>query len=570
MDNNSIINLLHTTAALLSLHGANIFQINHYTRAAEFLEKLDQEIFDCKEVQLKQIASIPESLIKIIEEIQHTGTLHRWQELSTTTPPGLLEILTLPGLGPNKVRSLWQELGIEGLEGLEECCKSGKVARLKGFGEKTQATILEALLRKEQYKDKYHYITAASYSQAWELEFNKQFPTIAMVIVGDLRRKLEVITTIECLVDSREVTTITAWLSCLPHIQFSPAISGPFVWRGFFIDNKLPLHIIFCKSEEFYKQIITHTGSSPHLALTVADGITLGKIISETGYLTSEMEGYQKANLPYIPPEIREGVIEKSWIEAGKPALIEVADIRGVLHIHTNYSDGKNTLESMAIYCKELGYDYIGITDHSKSAAYAGGLQFSAIQEQHKVIDALNHKMVPFKIWKGIECDILPDGSLDYPEEILKTFDFVIASVHTGLSMDQERATKRLLKAISNPYTTILGHLTGRLLLKREGYPIDYKSVIDACADYGVVIEINANPSRLELDWRWVPYALQKEVKLSINPDAHQQNDVYNTVYGVYIGRKGGLTKKNTFNTFTLKQMEDYLLNRKKYASSTL
>jgi DNA polymerase (family 10) len=277
----------------------------------------------------------------------------------------------------------------------------------------------------------------------------------------------------------------------------------------------------------------------------------------------SEVEVYHQAGLPYTPPELREGLVELNWIQAGTPPLITLQDLKGVLHNHTTDSDGRQTVEAMAKYCKALGYQYLGITDHSQSAAYAGGLKPAEIRQQHQLIDQLNQELAPFKIFKGIEVDILGDGSLDYSTEILASFDFTIASIHSNLNMDEKTATERLIKAISNPFTTILGHATGRLLLKRPGYPIDHQAVIDACAAYGVIIEINANPWRLDLDWRWVPYAIQQNVWLSINPDAHHQDEVHNMYYGILIGRKGGLTQQHTFNALSRDAVEEHFQKRK-------
>lgn len=568
MDNKLIIGLLNKTATLLALHGANPFQAKHYTNAALFLEKVDKEVIDLSLEELEQIKGISKSLIALIQEVQTTGTLQRWQELMEQTPPGILDILKLPGVGPKKVRALWQELGIQNIEELEEACRSGRVAQLPGFGDKTQAAILEGLVRASAYSNKFHYATVLPCTHALELAFKAEFPGLLISAVGDFRRKLEVVTAVEYLVGATEISYVKEWLHNCTAIQQNTLLCGPFSWRGYFIDNGLPIAIFFCTPPEFYKQLILQTGSDKHLSLAVLDGKILGKVISDTPYINSELEGYQQAGFPYIPAELREGLAEEAWIKAGAPPLIEVADLKGIFHIHTKYSDGQTSLENMATYCQSLDYGYIGITDHSQSAAYAGGLRPHTVKEQHHAIDELNQQLAPFKIFKGIESDILPNGDLDYSDEVLAEFDFTIVSVHMGLNMDQPKATDRLIKAISNPFTTILGHATGRLLLKREGYPIDHQAVIDACAAYDVVIEINANPWRLDLDWRWVPYAIQKGVKLSINPDAHHHADIANVQYGVDMGRKGGLTKDYTFNALTREEIEAYFQKRKAKARS--
>jgi len=286
-------------------------------------------------------------------------------------------------------------------------------------------------------------------------------------------------------------------------------------------------------------------------------------VISEKS-LQDETEGYRELGLPFIPPELREGVFEYAWASDNQmPSLVEYSDLKGILHNHSSYSDGKQTLREMAVHCKELGFEYFGISDHSKTAIYANGLEEDRIKKQHQEIDQLNQELAPFKIFKGIESDILLDGSLDYNPEILETFDFVVASIHSSFSMDSEKTTSRLLNTIRNPYTTILGHLTGRLLLKRDGYPLDHKAIIDACAEHQVIIEINANPLRLDLDWRWVPYAMEKQVLITINPDAHNKKDLELMYYGVCAGRKGGLTKAYTLNCLNLFQIDEYFKTRK-------
>ena len=273
--------------------------------------------------------------------------------------------------------------------------------------------------------------------------------------------------------------------------------------------------------------------------------------------LATEEAVFEKAALPYLAPELRD---DNRWLEAATPPkLVTEKDVKSVMHLHTTYSDGLHSLRDMALYSKELGYEYMGLTDHSKSAFYANGLKPERVLAQMEEVDELNKELAPFKIFKGIESDILYDGSLDYEEDILKKFDFIIASVHSVLKMDKEKATTRLIRAIENPYTTILGHPTGRLLLSREGYPIDHKKVIDACAANKVILELNANPVRLDLDWTWIPYALEKGVKISINPDAHSKEGIHDIRYGVLAARKGGLTAEMCFNNLGLKEFEAFL-----------
>ncbi|MEM9417353.1 MAG: helix-hairpin-helix domain-containing protein [Bacteroidota bacterium] len=564
MHNKDIIALLKDTAQLLELHGANPFQVRHYTNAALQLSKLDQEVAGLSLEELKELAGIAPSAIKFMQELNETGTLQRWEELNAATPQGVRAMLSLRGIGPKKVNALWKELGIESLEALEQACEAGTIAQLPGFGPKTQATIQASLAFKAQQVGKFHYATALPYATALEKQLQETFPTSLVSLAGALRRKMEVVEKVDILIGTDQVEAVMEWLDQQPLLQKNPQLAGPFSWRGQFEALALPLHILCCAPDRFYQQLMLHTGSTAHLALLVQDNQPLGEVVERMTVPHSEAVIYTQAGLPYIPPELREGQIELAWAqEKGAPSLLAMQDLRGVFHNHTTYSDGKDSLETMARYCQEVGYEYIGITDHSQSAHYAGGLTPAEIERQHQEIDRLNEQLAPFKIFKGIESDILGNGALDYPADILARFDFVIASVHIGMNMDRKTATERVIKAIRNPYTTILAHLTNRLLLKREGFPVDYRAIIDACAECGVVIEINSNPWRLELDWRWIDYALYKNVQLSINPDAHDKESIQNMYYGVCVARKGGLTPAHTFNALSREDVAQYLQHRK-------
>jgi DNA polymerase (family 10) len=292
----------------------------------------------------------------------------------------------------------------------------------------------------------------------------------------------------------------------------------------------------------------------------------LDRLDSSARAYSSEEAIYSGAGLPYIEPELREGIFEFRLAEQGTlPRLITLGDLRGSLHNHSTWSDGVNTLEEMALFCRdELKLDYLGICDHSKTAVYAKGLSEARVLAQQEEITLLNSRLAPFQIFKGIESDILGDGALDYTDDILATFDFVVASIHSAFRMDEERATARLIKAVENPYTTILGHPTGRLLLSRKGYPVDFKKLIDACAANGVAIEINANPLRLDMDWRWHQYAMEKGVMLSVNPDAHRTTGFYDMHYGVLAARKGGVSPEYCLNAFTLDQIISWFTAKKK------
>lgn len=558
MDKQHIIALLKDTATLLALHDANPFQVRHYTNAVLQLEKLGDLTLEA----ILEQESVSSSTLKFIKEISNTGTLQRWEELNAATPQGIREIMSLRGIGPKKVNALWRQLDIDSLAALQRACEEGTIAQLPGFGLKTQATIQASIAFKIQQAGKFHYATALPYATALEQALRAAFPSHPIAVTGALRRSLEVIEQVAILIGTNEPEKFIQWLNEQPLLQQTSKSTKAPSWQ--WTENTLPLCIYFCPPNLFYKELVLHTGSDNHLALQVNGRQSLETAIAHMGLPKSEADVYKQVGLPYIPPELREGQIELTWAQKrGAEKLLTLEDLRGVFHNHTTYSDGKDSLETMARYCQELGYEYIGITDHSQLASYAGGLTPAEIKKQHQEIDHLNEKLAPFKIFKGIEADILSNGDLDYSPEILASFDFVIASVHAGMDMDLKTATKRVIKAIQNPYTTILAHLTNRLLLKRAGFPIDHQAVIDACADHGVIIEINSSPWRLELDWRWIDYALSKNVMISINPDAHDKESIQNMYYGVCVAKKGGLTPASTFNAQSQEEVRKYLQQRK-------
>ena len=502
----------------------------------------------------------------VIAQIIESGSHPALDNLLEQTPQGVLDMLSIKGVGPKKIRLLWKELELDNLDDLLQACEDNKVAQVKGFGEKTQENIKEAILFKASVSGQLHYAEAEELVAEID-ELLKAAGVKKWSSTGDFQMKREVITQLNWLIADTDASTIEQKIANEELIEWDELNSGPRTLRGKFRSKPIPVEFRFCDQTEFGSLLLTKSASSQHLGLLTDDNKTLQEIAIKEPFATEE-EIYEKANWPYIAPEMREGLAEAEYIKNGNtPKLLEVSDLKGILHNHSTYSDGKHSLRDMASYCKELGYEYLGISDHSRSAFYAQGLEEEAIIKQHKEIDELNAELKPFKVFKGIESDILNDGALDYPTNVLASFDFIVASVHSNLNMDSKKATERLIKAIANPYTTMLGHPTGRLLLRREGYPIDHKAVIDACAHYGVIIEINANPWRLDLDWRWVHYALEKNVMLSINPDAHEKAGYEHMKYGVYVGRKGGLTKDMTFNAKSLAEVDKHFADRLKKAS---
>lgn len=573
MTNSEIIDALELTARLLELHEADAFKIRAYSAAAFNLDKLTNEkIAELSLPELTKIPGVGKGVAGKILEMVEKGHFQEMDELLEKTPPGVLEMFKVKGIGPKKIAMLWRELGLETLHELEIACQNGSIAKLKGFGGSTQQKILDSLAFIRSQAGKLRMDKAALLAENLLEELQSHFEKVA--IAGEVRRKAETVECIRLLVGAESPVIVQKTLAGVDFLKQDKKVSSPFVWRGKAFVQEILIEIVTVAPERMENELFIHTSSEYHLAYRAGNGQTLLQIARGEAVATEE-EIYQKAELPFIVPEMREGYGEFDWAEQHTPGeLVTWENLKGILHNHSTYSDGQHSLEQMAVFCRELGFEYLGIADHSQTAAYANGLKADKIREQHAEIEALNARFASdggktFKILKGIESDILGDGALDYPEEVLASFDYVVASVHSNLSMPLEKATNRLLAAIANPYTTILGHPTGRLLLSRDGYPIDHKVIIDACAEHKVVIEINASPWRLDLDWRWIHYCLEMGVKLSINPDAHAMEGYYDMHYGVAIGRKGGLTTDMTFNALSLSEMEEYLDAKRKQREAT-
>jgi DNA polymerase (family 10) len=486
------------------------------------------------------------------------------ERLLSITPKGVIDMLSVKGIGGKKVRTIWKELGIETLSELKIACIEGKISNLKGFGESLQQEILEFIEFKELSKGKYYFADVESLAQDIESKL-KNMVGENVAITGDIKLQNQIVSSLAFVVKDITSQSLITLLQNEQWLIIDPISSSPFVVRGVLTGIDLKIEFYISNKSRFGSDIYLTSAAALHLANKV------DSIAEKNIYLHLKKKDYEtltEANLALgfdnLPDECKEGIFE---FEANKNVilkeLISEQDLKGIFHNHTTYSDGQNTLLEMATYCKELGYQYLGISDHSKTANYAQGLFENKVAEQHAEIEKLNQQLYPFKIYKGIESDILADGSLDYEPGVLASFDFIIASIHANLNMDIEKATTRLIKAIENPYTTMLGHPTGRLLLRRKGYPIDHRKVIDACAANGVIIEINANPWRLDIDYTWIPYCLEKGVIISINPDAHELEGYHDMRYGTIVARKGGLPKSACFNAWDIDKVENYLQTRK-------
>lgn len=549
MDNKTIARAFKLCGQLMELHNENPFRSKAIASASFKIDKLPIAAATATFDQLSEQPGIGKSTAEKIQQFIQTGTFNDLQELIEKTPAGILEMLKIKGLGPKKVQIIWNDLAIESVGELYYACNENRLIEAKGFGLKTQEDIKKSIEFTLDNQGWFLYAKVVPFAENIYNSLVKAFPENKISYTGDFRRKMEVLQQVELIVDT-PVDRIE---------QAIQALNNDITVKK--EDNKLiftdenSCHFIIYNSNEsnFAKDLLETTGSTAHLNL-------IKEINNDLPALATEEEIYKAIGLSYIEPEIREGLDEIQLARENKlPQLITFEDLKGTLHNHSTYSDGVHSLAEMARYSKEeLGLEYLGICDHSKTAVYANGLNIDRLTQQWAEIDQLNEQLAPFKIFKGIESDILSDGSLDYSDDILAKFDFVVASVHSNLKMDEEKATARLIKAIENPYTTILGHPTGRLLLARAGYPLDFKKIIDACASNNVVIEINANPLRLDLDWRWHRYALEKGVLLSINPDAHRTEGLHDMHYGVFVGRKGGLSKEKCLNALSLNEISNF------------
>ncbi len=559
MENKEIIANLKTLAKLSEIHDVNPFKVRALNNAIFSLERAGKKLSDCSRADLEKIDGVGKSIAGHIDELLNQGTCSDLQALLDKTPPGILEISKLPGLGAKKVKALWQELGIDSPDRLGEEIESGNLSGVKGFGEKTTNNLSEALRFYLSQKDKMRYPEAMERAEALLKSLQDEYPESRWEITGALRRKCQVIDRIEVLGERKKQKALI-FLKQSPEIELLPRECSPYILRGRYSDSGMPVWVRLAEEEDFEIELFKSTGSALHVEEMLG---------AATGELTNETDIYKSAGVVFYPPEMREDSAPVTMQSQDMEKIVTHSDIHGVLHAHSSYSDGRNTLEEMADAAKKMGYSYLGITDHSKSSFfYANGLFENRIRQQHEEIDRLNERMSGFRIFKGIECDILPDGRLDYEDEVLESFDFIICSVHSVLQMDAETATKRLLRAIQSPYTTILGHMTGRLLLRRPGYPVHMEYILEACAENNVAIELNANPNRLDVDWHWLSRMQESGIKTSINPDAHSIEGMRDIQFGVDQARKGLLKTENNLSSFSLEQLTSYFQERKENALS--
>jgi DNA polymerase (family 10) len=551
MENDQIVDVLELLVKLWDLHGINEFKSKNLAFAARGLDKFPGLITNLSEEELLAIPGVGKVVVKLVQDVAVSGSCSDMEQVIEQTPPGLLLLLKIKGLGPKKVRTIWQELQITEIDDLLAACEDGRLANLKGFGGAVVESVTLNIHFIKSNSSKLRINKAQDLADEIAQDLCTVFTKVS--IAGELRRNCEVISSLVFLVETDDLFGASSLLQSIDSLDEDLKESSPFTWRGFAKGHLIPVEIHFASSSEFVSKFFALSASPEHLTQVHFYERFEGK------ELTDEKHIYASQNRPYIEPEMREGLQEFEWAaNLGDKALVKYEDLRGCLHNHSTYSDGKNSLSDMAEACRALGLSYFGIADHSKYAAYAGGLKEEDVLRQHAEIDQLNLQWSDFQILKGIEADILPDGSLDYDASVLSSFDYVVASVHAGLIMDLEKAMPRVMKAIENPFTSVLGHPTGRLLLVRPGFPLQMSKILDACKANGVSIELNASPYRLDLDWRHIYEAMDKGVYVSINPDAHAIAGLRDMEWGVKVGRKGGLLKELTLNALTLEDIKRF------------
>lgn len=535
-----------------ALAGGNPYSARAYERAAQSLAALTTPLADViARGELRDIPGVGPAIAETIRQLHETGTHARLEALRGAVPAGVLEMLRIPGLRPDKILRLHQDLGITGVAELEEACRTGRLQDRKGFGPALQARILQGLetLRRGHGQRLIH--RAAQILKTAQKNLARSHPELRRIVAaGDLRRGCELVGDLTLVAEGAQGTGIeTVQLSD----EIALAVAEP---------SRYGLALLFATgSAEHLRQLQALAGERGYDLAPAA--LRLGKRMLAC---PDEQDIYAALSLPLIAPELREGRGEIERAAAGGlPRLVEQADLAGLLHCHTDASDGAHDLKTMADATRKRGYMYFGVADHSRSAAYAGGLSLEDIAAQHARVDALNRGYRgSFRIFKGIESDILRDGSLDYEDEVLGAFDFVVASVHSQFKLAEAAQTDRIIRAVSNPHTTILGHMTGRMLLRRPGYEVDVEAVLKACAECGVAVEINGNPNRLDIDWRWHQRALELGCMLSINPDAHSTAELDLAAWGVVMARKGGVPKERVLNCLDREALHAHFDTRKR------
>src|SRR6266699_5985999 len=583
MDKNQVANLLDEIATLLELkEGSSPFEVRAYQNAARAVNALDGDIEQMvREGKLKGVPGLGPTIIKRIEEAVETGHIAFYDELASTTPPVKLEMVRIQGMGPKKINAIYSQLHVTSMADLVKAIEENKVAALPGFGKKTQDKILQGLAFLQQHAGRFLYPVAEKEAGRIQNVLAAMPEIVRLQVAGSLRRRRETIGDIDMVASVDDSAGDEARRKIMDVFTSQPsvqAITGKGETKSSVVlrsDMNMDLRLV--NDSQFPYTLHHFTGSKEHHISLRRRALSMGMTINDYGLFRGkephlelipckdEADIYAALGMDYIEPEMREDMGEiEAAVHHTLPVLVQESDLRGVLHVHSTWSDGQNTIRDMAEACIARGFTYLGMTDHSKAAAYAGGLSEESLRRQGEEIDALNKMFAGrLHILKGTECDILKDGSLDYPDEVLASLDFVVASIHSQFNLSPQEQTERMLQAIANPYVDIIGHPTGRILLGREGYTLDLEAVIDAAAAHGVCIEINAHPSRLDLDWRLLHRARDKGIKIPINPDAHVLAGLDDMRYGIGVARKGWLRREDVLNTMTSEEIQAYFKNRR-------
>lgn len=578
MDKNQIANILENVAVLLALkEGSNQFEVRSYENAARAVNALDGDIEQLVRAgKLKGTPGLGPTLIKRIEEMVNTGQSSYYEELRASTPPVKLDMLRIQGVGPKKINAIYDQLHVTSIAELEQACRDDRVAHLPGFGKKTQDNILQGIAFLSQHADRFYYPVGEEEAERIRAALATLPEIVRLEVAGSLRRRRETVKDIDMVASvandagDEARRKIMDFFTSQPSVQ---AITGKGDTKSSVVlSSGIAMDLRVVKDGQFPYTLHHFTGSREHHIPLRRRALSMNMTINDYGLFKGkepdlelipckdETDIYAALGMAYIEPELREDMGEiEAAVEGTLPKLVQESDLRGVLHVHSTWSDGRNTIRELAEACISRGLEYLGMSDHSKTAAYANGLNEEQLLRQQEEIDRLNEEYKGrLRILKGTECDILKDGNLDYADDVLASLDFVVASIHSNFNLSAGEQTQRMLRAIANPYVSIIGHPTGRILLERPGYTLDMEAVIAAAAARGVCIEINANPSRLDLDWRLVRRARDKGMKIPIDPDAHTLEGLDDMRYGIGIARKGWLSATDVLNTMEAGALLDF------------
>jgi DNA polymerase (family 10) len=547
MDKFTVARILDEIGRYIELSDSNPFKARAFEKAARAVENLDEDLEELiARGAILSVSGIGKATGAVVEEVVRTGTSEYLEELRGQYPPGIFELLRVPKLGLKKIGQLYSELGIASLDELEEAIEDGRLAKLKGFGPKTAEQILQGIGFARMRESQFLLPVGLEIAESLRERLAEIDDVEEAEVSGSIRRRLEVIRNVNLVVVTKKPAVVAEKLEGL--VSDLTAIDER-TYKG---QARGEMDVIFhlAAPAEFGSTLLRTTGSAE---LVEAFG-TIPKAADEA-------DAFKKAGYTYLEPERRESADDLKLKKRTK--LVDVKDLRGTFHVHTTYSDGRNSVQEMLGAAHQRGWEYVGISDHSVVAYYAGGLTEERLKAQHADIARHEKDVAPMRVFRGTEADILPDGTMDYGKKILSKFDFVVASVHSQFKMEEEQMTERILRAMDDPHVTFLGHLTGRKLLSRPGYKVDHERIFDKAVETGVIVEINGNPNRLDVDWRWLRKAADRGVMFSIHPDAHSVGEYNAVITGTWVARKGGLSPKQIFNTKSVEEVEEFLTGRR-------